>query len=180
MAKLHATTACAGLLPLTIGTVTVAEVDAGVLTIVSPYGDPSGVEPIMAVAHGVAWPKPGRALTKGRLRLIWFGRNEVLLMGPEPDQKLHAVAAVVDQSDAWAVVHLEGAGSVDVLARLVPIDMRPHVFKNGHTARTQVGHMSASVTRLGDDAVMVLVFRSMAATLVHELKQAMAGVAARA
>jgi len=37
--------------------------------------------------------------------------------------------AVVDQSDGWAALRVTGAGAVDVLARLVPVDLRPQVFR---------------------------------------------------
>jgi sarcosine oxidase subunit gamma len=39
--------------------------------------------------------------------------------------------------------------------------------------------MTASITRTGAESFLILVFRSMAATLVHDLKQAMAAVASR-
>ena len=89
------------------------------------------------------------------------------------------VAALVDQSDAWAVVRLEGEGAEDVLARLVPVDLRLVSFPMGATARSKIGHMSGSVTRVGEDAFWLMVFRSMAETLVHDLKSAMEAVAAR-
>ena len=109
-----------------------------------------------------------------------FGREVALLMGPAPDASLAAHAALTDQSDAWIVVRLEGAGARDVLARLTPIDLRDSVFKRGHTARTELAHMMASLTRVGPQAWQIMVFRSFAQTLAHDLKTAMQGVAARA
>ncbi len=101
------------------------------------------------------------------------------MIGIAPDASLGQHAAVVDQSDAWCAVSLSGGTAEDVLARLVPVDLRRAQFKRGHTVRTQVGHMMTSVTRTGPDSFMILVFRSMAVTLIHELKQAMQFVAAR-
>ena len=72
-----------------------------------------------------------------------------------------------------------GDNAVDVLARLVPVDLRDAAMKRGHSIRTQVLHMSASVTKLGTDHFQIMVFRSMAGTLVHDLKRAMAAVASR-
>ena len=74
---------------------------------------------------------------------------------------------------------LSGAASVDVLARLVPVDLRRTAFPQGHTCRTLVNHMTASVTRQDEDAFLILVFRSMAQTLVEELHEAMEAVALR-
>ena len=102
-----------------------------------------------------------------------------MLIGPEPDASLGEYAALTDQSDGWAVVRLEGKGAGDVLARLVPLDLRPASFKRGHSARTDLAHMMASLTKVGENAFQIMVFRSMARTLVHDLKTAMEGVAAR-
>jgi len=65
------------------------------------------------------------------------------------------------------------------LARLTPIDLRKTTFKRGHTARTLIGHMTGSITCVGADAFEVMVMRSMAHTLVHELSQAAENVTAR-
>lgn len=180
MADLIAKTPCAGLLPLTVGSVSVSEVDTGTMTIVSPYhGQDKRVSEALKAAHGVALPAPNRSTSKGDARAVWFGMGQVLLMGPTVAPELTEHAALSDQSDAWAVVRLDGDGAEDVLARLVPVDLRKPGFKRGHTARTEVQHMMASVTRVGDRAFQIMVFRSMAATLVHDLKMAMEAVAAR-
>lgn len=179
MDELKAITACAGLLPLTLGAATLEEVDAGRMTSLSPFDDGKALSDALEKAHGMALPKPNRATGKEGGRCIWFGRSEVLLMGPAPHKSLGKHGAVVDLSDGWACVELSGAAAVDVMARLVPVDLRDTVFKRGHSVRTQVLHMSASITRVGVDRFQILVFRSMAATLVHDLKQAMAAVASR-
>jgi len=180
VAELVAKSPCDGLLPLTLGGVTASEADLGTLTMVLPYcGRQKALSQALQTAHGMAFPAPNRATGKAGARALWFGREGALLAGPDPDPALAEHAALSDQSDAWAAVRLEGAGAEDVLARLVPVDLRAAVFKRGHTLRSQVAHMSGSVTRVGERAFLILVFRSMAATLVHDLKTAMEAVAAR-
>lgn len=179
MVELTETSPCAGLLPLSIGAVTLDEMEVGRLTSLSPFGDASKMSAALEKAHGMAVPQPNRSTGKDGARCIWFGRGEALLVGPAPDKALAGHGAVVDHSDAWAVVSLKGAGAVDVLARLVPVDLRDGVMKRGHTVRTQVMHMNASITKLGTEHFMIMVFRSMACTLVHDLKGAMAAVASR-
>ncbi|MGR3760172.1 sarcosine oxidase subunit gamma [Roseobacteraceae bacterium NS-SX3] len=180
MADLTAKSPCEGLLPLTLNGLSLTEEDAGVLTTLAPYsGQQDALGAALEAAHGMAFPPPNRATGKAGSRAIWFGRNMALLMGPEPDVKLAQHAALTDQSDAWAVVRLEGKQAGDVLARLCPADLRRSRFKRGHTARTEVKHMMASVTRVGENAFQIMVFRSLARTLVHDLKTAMEAVAAR-
>ena len=74
----------------------------------------------------------------------------------------------------------EGKDIEAVLARLVPIDFALSQFKPGYTARTLVQHMHAAVTRISGSVFQIIVFRSMAQTLVHDLTRAMTSVDARA
>ena len=180
MADLIAKTPLDDMAPLTIGTVTLAEVDLGTRTSIAPYtGQAKALGPVFKDAHGMAWPTPNRATGKDGARAIWFGRDMVLLAGPDPEAGLAQHAALTDQTDAWAAVHLSGSGVEDVLARLVPLNLGAAAFKRGHTARTQIQHMNGSITRVGADTFLLLVFRSMAGTLRHDLQRAMESVAAR-
>ena len=178
MADLQEKSACAGLLPLSVGGFTVSEPAPVALTSLTAF-DAKAAAKALKKAHGTNWPEPNRSTGTGQTRCLWFGHREVLLMGPAPDPALAAHCAVVDVSDGWAVVHLEGDGVEDVLARLVPLNLSPTHFKQGHTARTLLGHMNASLTRLGPHSFEILVFRSMATTLVHDLKRAIHSVTAR-
>ena len=179
MVELKVESPFAGLLPVEFGGVVLEEVDLGVLTSVMPLGDGEAAATALEKAHGLKWPAPNRATGKAGQRCLWFGRGEVLLAGPVPDPKLAKTAAVVDQSDGWAAAVLRGPGGADVLARLVPVEMRAHIFKRGHSVRTQLLHMNVSITRIAPDQVLILCYRSMAGTLVHDLKRAMAAVATR-
>ena len=131
----------------------------------------------VAEALPCGWPEPGRWVEGGGRRALWSGRDAALVTGPRPEG-LDGIAAVTDQSDAWCVVRLEGVGAEDVLARLVPLDLRERAFPEGSATRTLLGHMTAVVSRRCG-AFEILAMRSMAATLAHELGRAMGGVAAR-
>ncbi|WP_223424581.1 sarcosine oxidase subunit gamma [Tateyamaria pelophila] len=180
MGELIARTPLDGFEPLTIGDVTLSEVDMGVLTSVAPYkGQTKAIAAALQDAHGMAWPAPGRATGKAEARAIWFGRDMALLAGPVPDPSLAQHAALTDQSDAWTCLHLSGAGAEAILARLVPVDLRGSVFKRGHTVRSLVQHMNGSITRTGPQTFLIMVFRSMARTLVHDVQRAMESVASR-
>jgi len=176
--KLIANTPCVGLLPVSIGTVTLTEVDAGPITLIAPFaGQQKTVSDVLKAAIGVGFPAPNRTLGT-KARSIWCGKGQAMVMGVKcPDV---TQAACVDHSDAWAIVRVDGADARDILARLTPIDLRVTTFKRGHTARTLIGHMTGSITRLGAQSFEVMVMRSMAGTLVHELTQAAKNIAARA
>lgn len=181
MAELIATSPFAGLsLPLQIGDLRAEAAALGCLTSLAPLrGQGAALAEALTAAHGVDLPAPGRASGRDGVRLLWFGAEHWLLCGPAPDPALAACSALTDQTDAWAAMTLSGDGAESVLARLVPLDLSPDTFRRGHTARSTIGHMPASVTRLADGTFLLMTFRSMAGTLVHEVETAMSGVNAR-
>ena len=175
MADLAARSAGVGHFPVEAGSVEAVEVIPDGLWSVMPL---KGCEAAVGEALRCGWPEPGRAVEEGGVRAIWFGREAAMVTGAAPEG-LGGLAAVTDQTDAWVVVRLSGPAAEDVLARLVPIDLRERAFPEGSAARTLLGHMSVGVLRAGG-AFEILAFRSMAGTLAHELGRAMRAVAARA
>jgi len=178
--ELSANSPCAGLLPIAVGACTLSEVAFASMTLLSPYkGKEKPLGAALKAAHGMAFPAPNRSHGKAGARCVWFGRGQGMLIGPTPDKSLARYAAVVDQSDGWAVVRLEGGGAVDVLARLTSLNLRASRFKRGQTARSELHHMLVSITRVGNQVFDIMAFRSMAKTLVHDLEGAMVSVAAQ-
>ena len=169
-----------GFVPLTLGNVTLSEMAAGPITSISPFNHTGkDLSAALKAAHGMTVPATNRSTGKASARAIWFAREQFILMGCEADRGLANYAALTDQSDGWTVVALKGAGAADVLARVTPLDLHSHVFKKGHTARSDLMHMACSITRTGRDTFLIMVFRSMAGTLLHDLQRSMAGVASR-
>lgn len=167
MANLIAKSAAYGLLPQTIGAMTLTE-RTPQITSVAPF---KGQQKAVAAVLG-GWPAPNRA--KGSL--LWSGRGQAFVIGDCAD--VAGLAATTDQTDAWAALTLEGADLEQVLARLTPLDTG--AMKRGHTARSLLGHMNALYHRTSGTAMDVYVFRSMAKTAVHDITHAMTSVAARA
>lgn len=177
MARLLERGPAEGMLPVEAGGVTLSEHAPEAITSVAPLrGRAQDVSDHLMAAVGVDFPKPGHATGSDEVRAVWTGPGQALVMGPPVTVE---GAALTDQSDAWVVLRLDGAASEDVLARLVPVDLRRETFRQGRTARTLLGHMTCSVTRVGAQSFEIMVFRSMARTAVHELRRAMEHVAAR-
>lgn len=170
MANLIDRTPAADLLPVTIGQATLTEISVDAITWIAPF------DTLAEIAPGLAMPGPGATTANADTTAISTGPGQALVLGnavwPED-------AATVDQSDGWTIARLDGPTARDILARLTAIDLRDTAFPKGATARTLLGHMTGSVTRTGSDAYDLMVFRSMAATLVHEVTRAMKAVAAR-
>lgn len=174
MARLIALTPGADLLPISEGGIALTEVVVDRLFSVAPFhGKNKATSDALKAQCGAALP----AVNRRRETATWFGHGTWIVAG---DVTLDGLAAVTDQSDAWVVIAVTGAGVEHVLARLVPVDLRRAVFKKNHVAKTMLGHMSVTIIRTGPAAFEIMAMRSMAATLVHELEVAVRGVISRA
>ncbi|MEP2782973.1 MAG: sarcosine oxidase subunit gamma [Pseudoruegeria sp.] len=180
MAELIAKTPCGDFLPVTRGALELKEAEPVSMTALARFDNQdAATDKILSEAHGVGFPAPGQCTRQGNVRALWFGPDQAMLIGPAPAASLRDCCAVTDQSDAWCRVHLTGEGAEQVLARLVPIDLRLSTFGIGAVARTEVFHMAAVISRLSDAVFEIMVFRSMAETLVHDLDVAMKSVRAQ-
>lgn len=110
-------------------------------------GDPSEASFRMAVerATGIALPlDPNKAHFRDNRTLAWVGPNEWLLHTPEGEEEAVKVAlndaladkraAVVDVSDYYTVIRVEGPQARDLLAKGCPLDLHPSKFGPGDCA----------------------------------------------
>jgi len=178
VASLIAKAATDGLLPLTIGALTLSATPFTAITSVSPFPGKEKAAGTALKKLGLGWPAPDRAIARGDAAIVWSGRSQAFLMGAAPDG-LAASAALVDISDGWVGLRLSGATAETALARLVPLDLSLAAFPVGATARAGLGHMMALFHRSAADTITIHVFRSMVVTAVHEIEVAMKSLAAR-
>lgn len=180
MVRLVARSALAGEALGTVGGVVLTESEIAEAFSVAPFrGQEAAVDATLRKACGIGLPGPNTALASGRVRAVWSGRGRALFIGAPEPAGLRQISAVTWQGDGIAALLVEGAATVEVLARLVPVDLRAEGFPPGSTARTLVGHMAAQVTRTGPEGFEIMVMRSMGHTLVHEIRAAAVMVAAR-
>ncbi|QOL80717.1 sarcosine oxidase subunit gamma [Pseudooceanicola spongiae] len=142
-------------------------------------GASQGLGQALKKHHGLTLPEPGQRTLSDTAECLWFGHRQYLLVGVRPADSLTEVATLTDQSDAWSTVLLDGPLARDVLARLCPLDLRDAAFPMHATARSEIRHMMACITRVSADGFRLMVFRSMADTLLHDLREALAMRAAR-
>ncbi|MDZ7906765.1 MAG: sarcosine oxidase subunit gamma [Cypionkella sp.] len=178
MANLLATAPLGHVKPITHAQTTCAQMDWVQITSIAPFAGREGAVSAALGRLGLGFPAPNTFASKGDARIAWTGRGQAFLFGADcPD--LGDAAAVTDQSDAWARFSLAGPASVEVLARLVPIDLRLCALPVGASIRSQLYHVPLCLLRLGPDDFELLVFRSMAQTAWHEIGTALKALAAR-
>jgi sarcosine oxidase subunit gamma len=165
-----------GLAPVTYGAVTLAEAAWTSVHSLAPFpGGEAGVNAALAPL-GLGFPAPN-SWTAGKdgAQIVWTGRAQAFLIGARPPADIPA--AITDQSDAWVTLHLMGPQAREVLARLVPLDLRG--AKAGQAARSGLNHTPLILMVEGPEAFRLMTFRSMARTAWHELTNAMEICAAR-
>lgn len=169
------------LLPVRIGAATLsADQDLGHVTLlISKNGSNKALGAALKAHYGLAWPAAGRSLGTDGAEILWYARNQALLIGPPPKDDLAPFAALIDQSDGLVRAQLQGPGVCDVLARLVPVDLRITAFPLGQTLRSLAFHIPVCLSRVSEETISILVTRSMAGSLVHDLINAMEAVHSR-
>lgn len=92
----------------------------------------------------------------------WFvlseGRGEGALYR-EVKAKLSGLASVTDQSHGRVIIRIAGPKARAVLAKGTPVDLHPAEFPAGKSALTQMAHVGVHLTRVGEDAFDLSVFR---------------------
>ncbi len=181
MVELRAVSPLQGQDAIEMSGVTICEIPSRLITLIAPFaGQDAALAEAMETQFGFGFPKPGEVLGEDTLQCRWFGHRQAILIGATVPESIQEVALITDQSDGWVALQVSGAHAEQVLARVIPVDLAEAEFPKLSTARTVCGHMTVSVTRMGEDRFEIMGFRSMAQSLVHEIVQAAGLVAARA
>ena len=77
--------------------------------------------------------------------------------------KLAGIASVSDQSHGRVILRVAGPKARAVLAKGTPVDLHQDAFAIGSSALTQMAHVGVHLTRAGEDAFELSVFRGFSA-----------------
>jgi sarcosine oxidase subunit gamma len=134
-------------------------------------------------AFGLTLPSAGRWTQAGDLAALWVGpghwwlqreRASALFAELAPVAAGHA--ALIDISDARAVLRIGGPAAPTILASLLPIDLHPRAFQPGHIANTVAAHIGVQIRQLDDAPTYDLsCLRSYAGSLWRSVALAGAG-----
>ncbi|PJK27583.1 sarcosine oxidase subunit gamma [Minwuia thermotolerans] len=160
------------------------------------FGGVSLSEPAGLGIAAIAVPRGGDAALADAVRAVWgmelptvgrysIGTDGLRLIGMSPDQffavfpcegpdaarivatALGEAAWVTEQSDAWAVLDLEGPGVRAALERVCPLDLHPDLFAADLAQRTLMEHLSVIVMRLAEDRFRLMSPSSSALSFLH-------------
>jgi sarcosine oxidase subunit gamma len=110
-------------------------------------------------AFGIVLPDGPRRITRAHVTFAGIGPDQWIASADGADAagfaarvraRIGPFAAVSDQSDARLVLRVSGPRVRDVLAKGVPIDLHPKVFKPGDVACTVVSYINTQIDMLDD------------------------------
>ena len=133
--------------------------DLSFASVIAKRGKRDALVSAVETAYGVALPKGPRRVTRGSVTFAGTGPDQWIASAEGPEAQNFAArvrgriglfAAVSDQTDARLVLRLCGPNVRDVLAKGVPLDLHPKVFKPGDVASTLVAYIGVQIDRLDD------------------------------
>jgi heterotetrameric sarcosine oxidase gamma subunit len=142
--------------------------DIAFASVVAKRGKRDALVSAVETAFGVALPQGPRRVTKSAITFAgtgpeqWIASGEVDGLAAKIRSRLGPFAAVTDQSDARLVLQLSGMRVRDVLAKGVPLDLHPKVFKIGDVATTLVAYIGVQIDRIDEATWQLTAPRSMA------------------
>jgi sarcosine oxidase subunit gamma len=84
---------------------------------------------------------------------------------------LGSIATLSDQSHGRIIIRISGPNARKVLAKGTPVDLHEREFPIGKSAVTQMAHVGVHLTRIGEDAFELSVFRGFAESFWEWLAQ---------
>jgi sarcosine oxidase subunit gamma len=145
--------------------------DLSFASVIVKRGKRDALVSAVETAYGVALPTRPRRVTKGSVTFAGTGPDQWIASAEGAEAQNFAArvrgriglfAAVSDQSDARLVLRLSGPNVRDVLAKGVPLDLHPKVFKPGGVATTVVAYIGVQIDRLDEATFQLTAPRSMA------------------
>lgn len=144
----------------------------GKVTLRGNAGDAAFADAAKSVL-GVALPtEPMTSVTSGDVRIFWKAFDEWLIWTPAlgegkliadlRDALKDVHKSVVDVSDYYTVIRVEGPRSRDLLAKGCVVDLHPRAFKSGQATGTGFHHATIFITLEGDDSFDVMIRWSFA------------------
>jgi sarcosine oxidase subunit gamma len=144
--------------------------DLSFASVIAKRGKRDALVSAVETAYGVALPSGPRRVSRGSVTFAGTGPDQWMASAEGAEAQNFAArvrgriglfAAVADQTDARLVLRLSGPQVRAVLAKGVPLDLHPKVFKPGDVATTLVAYIGVQLDRI-DDTFQLTAPRSMA------------------
>jgi sarcosine oxidase subunit gamma len=164
------------------GVVATALDNLGLASVHARHGQGKALAAKVKKLTGVVLPNGPQRAENGTIAFVGTGPGAWMAVADQWSlgwaEKLTAdlagLASVVDQSDGYATLRVEGPAVLDVLAKGVFLDLDPSVFPVGSAAGVSVAHIGCVVWRRGELVFEFLTFRSFAQSFWQWLEESAA------
>lgn len=148
--------------------------ELGLQGMVTLKADLSAPETAAAVRAATGTPVPDRRriIETETGAVAWMAPDELLILCAHDGADAMVTSLcntlkgrhylAVNVSDARAFFAIEGRGTREVLAKLVPVDLHPESFGPGEIRRTRLAQVPAAFWMTGGDSIRLICFRSVA------------------
>ena len=126
-----------------------------------------GTLPALEAAMGVTLPAAPKRIAHQGADILWNGPGQWLVLGELDLPAAHA--AITEQTDGLCLLSLSGPHAVEILKRLLPIDIAR--FGADEVAITSAAHIGVRVWRENENFILAC-FRSFGGALHHAIMQA--------
>ena len=139
-----------------------------IATIIVRGGQEAALSAQLKQRYGVPAPAPGRMEIGQSIVLQWCGAEQYYALAEhrlegslyaELKDALKGAASVSDQSHGRAVIGVSGKKARALLSKGSPVDFHPREFPLCSAAVTQMAHVGVHVSRCGEDAFELSLFR---------------------
>lgn len=143
-----------------------------------PKDGEAALDAALQSALGLAWPVTGRSSVSEKHRLLGLSQDQSFLLFPHEgagvENAVHTRIAeagyLFDQSDAWAILRLQGPHSRAALERICILDLDDAVFPDGAVSRTLMEHLSVIILRETRDRYLLMSPRSSAGSFLDAVE----------
>jgi heterotetrameric sarcosine oxidase gamma subunit len=139
-----------------------------IATVIARKGKADSLSAELEGKFGIPLPAPRFMAAGPTLALQWCGAEQYFALSESFGEgelfrtlakELDGLASVSDQSHGRVVIGISGRKARNVLAKGSPVDFHPRVFPLNGTAMTQMAHVGVHVSRNGDNAFEISLFR---------------------
>jgi sarcosine oxidase subunit gamma len=139
-----------------------------IATIITRRDQGMSLSALLENGYGVPAPAPGKMEIGKSIVLQWCGAEQYYALAEnrlegslyaELKDALKGAASVSDQSHGRTIIGISGSKARALLSKGSPVDFHPREFPLHAVAMTQMAHIGVHVSRWGEDAFELSLFR---------------------
>jgi len=145
---------------------------AAIVTIIARKDKAAAASQAIAARFGASLPEAGKSSQGKGVSFHWCGAEQWYAIADgmaegalyrDLKEALAGLASCSEQSHGRVILRVAGPKARAVLAKGTPVDLHVSQFAVGDSAVTQMAHVGVHLTRTGDDAFELSVFRGFSA-----------------